>query len=206
VLVAGVDDPSPAKDAGFKNGDLILAVVREATGAVEGETRQVEQKVSAKYVEQLPEVRRLLAALVPGKPAEFVVERKGEKLALEVVPVAKGEFEGKDFDAKRWDMTIKGISRYASPHLYFFRKKGVYIQGVRWPGNAQNSGLRTMDIIVAIDGVEVTGVEQFEGLYRKMLAEEKREKKALMTIKRGPYTKQIVLDYRRNYKDEGGKR
>ncbi len=192
VLVAGVDDPSPAKDAGMQNGDLILSV-----GG---------RKVSAKYVEQLPAALRFLSALPAGKPAEFLVKRKDKELTLKVVPVAKGEFEGKDFDAKRWDMTIKGISRYATPHLYFFRKKGVYIQGVRWPGNARNSGLRTMDIIVVIDGANITGVEQFEKLYKKMLADGKREKKSLMTIKRGPYTKQIVLDYRKNYKDEGGKK
>ncbi len=192
VLVAGVDDPSPARDAGLKNGDLILAVN--------------SQEVSARYVEQLPAVRRALAALKPGVAAELLIDHKGTRKTVRVVPVAKGEFEGKDFDAKRWDMTIKGISRYATPQLYFFHNKGVYIQGVRWPGNAQNAGLRTADIIVSIDGTEIGSVEQFEKVYKKILAQKKREKKLLFTIKRGPDTKPIVLDYRKNYKDEGGKK
>ncbi len=192
VLVAGVDDPSPAKDAGLRNGDLILAV--------DG------QKISAKYVEQLPAARRVLAALAPGKPAELTIDRNGAQKTVKLSPVAKGEFEGKDFDAKRWDMTIKGISRYATPQLYFFHKKGVYIQGVRWPGNAQNAGLRTADIVVALDGVSITSVEQFEKVYKKILGDKKRRKKVLLVVKRGPDTKPIVLDYRKNYKDEGGKK
>ena len=192
VLVAGVDDPSPARDAGLRNGDLILAVNGK--------------RISARYVEQLPAARRMLAALAPGQAAELSVDRRGVPKTLKLTPVAKGEFEGKDFDAKRWDMTIKGISRYATPQLYFFHKKGVYIQGVRWPGNAQNAGLRTADIVVALDGVNITSVEQFEKVYRKIVGDKKREKKVLLTVKRGPDTKPIVLDYRKNYKDEGNKR
>jgi serine protease Do len=192
VLIAGVDDPSPAKDADLKNGDLILAI----NG----------QEVSAKYVEQLPAARRVLAALKPGTAAEFLIDRKGTQKTVKVTPVAKGEFEGKDFDAKRWNMTIKGISRYATPQLYFFHNKGVYIQGVRWPGNAQNAGLRTADIVVSVDGTDIVSVEQFEKVYKKILADKKREKKILFTVKRGPDTKPIVLDYRKNYKEEGDKK
>jgi len=192
VLVAGVEDPSPAKEAGLANGDLILEV-----GGV---------PVSARFVEELPAVRRMLAALPADAPAELKLVRKGQELKLSAAPVAKGEFEGKDFDAERWDMTVKGISRYATPQLYFFRKKGVFIQGVRWPGNAQNAGLQALDIIVSVDGAEVGSVEQFGELYGKILADGKREKKVLLTIMRGAYTKPVVLDYRKNYKDEGKNR
>ena len=188
VLVAGVDDPSPARDAGLANGDLILAV----GGA----------PVSARYVEELPAVRRLIAAMEPEKPVELTVKRGEEEIKLSITPVAKGEFEGKDFDCKRWNLTAKGISRYATPRLYFHHNKGVYVQGVRWPGNAASSGLQASDIIVAIDREEITGVEHLERVYKKILADGGREKKALFTIKRGAYTKQIVLDYRKDYKEE----
>ncbi|MHC4916536.1 MAG: S1C family serine protease [Planctomycetota bacterium] len=197
LLVAGVDDPSPAAEAGLKNGDLILAI----NGG----------KVTARYVEDLPAARRLLAALPAEQPAQMLVKRKGEVKTLKVTPVAKGEFEGKDFDADRWDMTVKGITRYATPRLYFFNgnRKGVFVQGVRWPGNAQNAGLQARDIIAAIKveeekgPVKITDVDQFEKIYRQLLADPKREKNVLLVVRRGPYTKHLVLDYRRTYEDEG---
>jgi serine protease Do len=193
VLAAGVDDPSPAKEGGLQNGDLILAV----NGA----------PLDAVYVEDLPAVRCRLAELRAGEPAEFAVRRKGQELKLKVVPVDTGEFEGEDFDCKRWNMTVKGISRYATPQLYYFRKEGVYVQGVRWPGNAQDAGIQGGDIIISIEDekknvVEITGVKQFREIYERLLADPQREKKVLLSIKRGAYVRALILDYRREYKEE----
>ena len=197
VLAAGVEDPSPAKEGGLQNGDLILAVNGQPLDAV--------------YVEDLPAVRRRLAELAPGAGAEFTVRRKGQDLKLAITPVDTGEFEGEDFDCKRWNMTVKGISRYATPQLYYFRKQGVYVQGVRWPGNAQDAGIQGGDIIVSVEdekknSVEITDVAQLKGIYEKLLADPKREKKVLLVIKRGAYTKPIILDYRRDYKEESKER
>jgi serine protease Do len=192
VLVAGVEDPSPAREAGLRNGDLLLEVAGRS--------------VSAPYVEQLPEVRQRLAALKADVPAEFLVRRSDREMRMSVVPIPKGEFEGQDFDADRWDMTVKGISRYANPQLYFHQKRGVFVQGVRWPGNAQNAGLQTMDIVLSIDGEEVADSDGFERVYRRIMADTKREQKVLITVKRGPYVKHLVLDYRKSYKDKGGAR
>ena len=197
VLAAGVEDPSPAKEGNLQNGDLLLAVNGQPTDAV--------------YVEDLPAVRCRLADLPAGTPAEFTVRRKGQDLKLTVTPVDTGEFEGEDFDCKRWNMTVKGISRYATPQLYYFRKQGVYVQGVRWPGNAQDAGIQGGDIIVSVEdekknNVEITDVAQLKGIYEKLLADPKREKKVLLVIKRGAYTKPIILDYRRDYKEESKER
>ena len=151
----------------------------------------------------------MLAALAPNRPTDFLVRRKGREITLKVTAIAKGEFEGRDFDAKRWDMTVKGITRYATPLLYHFneKRKGAYVQGVRYPGNARNAGLRTSDIITAVrisgkETVRITGVEQFEKVYKRLLADGKREKKVVLTIKRGADVKRIVLDYRKSYKEE----
>ena len=193
VLAAGVEDPSPAREGGIQNGDLILAVNGRPLDAV--------------YVEDLPAVRCRLAELPAGAPAEFTVRRKGQELKLAVTPVDTGEFEGEDFDCKRWNMTVKGISRYATPQLYYFRKQGVYVQGVRWPGNAQDAGIQAGDIIMSIeDGkggtVEVASVRQLREIYERLMADPKREKKVLLSIKRGAYVRPLILDYRRDYKEE----
>jgi hypothetical protein len=54
--------------------------------------------------------------------------------------------------------------------------------------------------------VEITDVAQLKGIYEKLLADPKREKKVLLVIKRGAYTKPIILDYRRDYKEESKER
>jgi serine protease Do len=193
VLAAGVDDPSPAKEGGLQNGDLILAVNGQPLDAV--------------YVEDLPAVRCRLAELPADKPAELSVRRKGQELKLKVVPVDTGEFEGEDFDCKRWNMTVKGISRYATPQLYYFRKEGVYVQGVRWPGNAQDAGIQGGDIVISVEDekknvVEITSVKQLREIYERLLADPQREKKVLLSIKRGAYVRPLILDYRREFKED----
>jgi serine protease Do len=193
VLAAGVDDPSPAKDGGLQNGDLILAVNGKPLDAI--------------YVEDLPAVRCRLAELPAKQVAELTVRRKGQESNIKVIPEDSSEFEGEDFECKRWNMTIKGISRYASPSQYYFRKQGVYVQGVRWPGNAQDAGIQAGDIVISVEDekknvVEITGVGQFREIYERLLADPKREKKVLLSIKRGAYVRPLILDYRREFKEE----
>jgi serine protease Do len=188
VLIADVEENSPADRAGVRAGDILVAVNGEA--------------VHGEYVEQLPAIRWALSDLPPEVTAELEVQRNGNALRFPVIPQLKGKVEGEDFDCKRWNMTVKEISKYQNPRLHFYKEKGVFIQGVRYPGNARSAGLRRNDILEEIDGREVTTLEEVKELYEEMLADEEREKKTLVEVSRNGYQHWKVLDYRKDYEEE----
>jgi S1-C subfamily serine protease len=188
VLVREVEKRSPAAAAGLHDGDLILKV----NGT----------DVTGLYVEQLPALYQTLADLPIGQPARFTFRRGDQTAELEVTPTVKGQFKGEEFDAARWNMTVRQISQFANPQLYFHRKQGVFIVGVRSPGNARSAGLQPMDILTSVDRNPVDSLDDFKRLYEALLAKEDGKKKVLIEVLRNGYPQLVVLDYRRDYIEE----
>ena len=188
VLIAGVEENSPAAQAGIRPGDILLTI--------DG------KPVEGLYAEMLPAIWRRLVDLPVGRPVPMELLRGGEKVQVKVTPEQKGLSEGEDFDCRRWNMTVKEINKDRTPQLYYFREKGVFVQGVRYPGNAATSGLGRQDIILSIDKEPVQTTEDVKSVYERMLQDGKREKKAVVEVLRSGLRKWIVLDYRRDYEQE----
>jgi len=189
VLVAGVEEGSPAEKAGVRTGDILIAV----NGS----------ELNAPYVEDLPAARRRLADLPAGKPAEFRLARGKEELVVTIRPGRKGKVKGEDFDCKRWNMTVKEINKFEDPDIYHYRKAGVFINGIKYPGNASDSGLKRGDIILKVDGQAVDSLARMREIYQRTVEDEGREKSVLLEILRGGYRMWVVLDYTKEY-EEGG--
>jgi S1-C subfamily serine protease len=130
------------------------------------------------------------------------LERGGEKVEVRVTPEVKGLSEGEDFDCRRWNMTVKEINKDRTPQLYYLRERGVFIQGIRYPGNAASSGLSRRDVILAIDKEPIQTAADVQRVYERLIADEKREKKVVVEILRGGLRNWVVLDYRRDYEQE----
>jgi len=99
-------------------------------------------------------------------------------------------------------MTVKEINKDRTPQLYYLREKGVFIQGVRRPGNAAVSGLDRHDIILTIDKRPIRSMEDIQRVYEQIVKDEKREKKVVVEVLRGGLPNWIVLDYRRDYEQD----
>ncbi|MBP7053349.1 MAG: trypsin-like peptidase domain-containing protein [Phycisphaerae bacterium] len=188
VLIAGVEENSPAARAAVRAGDILVSVREEA--------------VEGAYAEMLPEIWRRLADLAIDQPVAMEFQRGTERLRIEVTPEQKGASEGEDLDCRRWNMTVKEINKYLTPQLYYLREKGVYVQGTRYPGNAETSGLSRGDILLTIDKEAVETIADVKRVYERILQDEKREKKVVVEMLRGGLRKWIVLDYRRDYEEE----
>ena len=154
------------------------------------------------YAEMLPAIWRRLADLAIDEPVTVRFLRGAETRETTVTPEEKGKLEGEDFDCRRWNMTVKEINKYRTANLYFLKQKGVYIQGIKYPGNAASSGLGRRDIILKIDRVPVETIEQVREVYERIIQDEQREKKVMFEILRSGLRKWIVLDYRRDYEEE----
>lgn len=188
VLITGVEENSPAAEAGIRAGDILLSI--------DG------QVIEGIYAEMLPAIWCRLADLAVDTPVLLELRRGHETFQATIMPEEKGQLEGEDFDCRRWNMTVKEINKYRTPGLYYIQKKGIYIQGVKRPGNAVRSGLGRRDIIAKIDGEPVETIDQVTQAYERIIQDEGREKKVMFEVLRGGLRKWIVLDYRRDYDEE----
>jgi serine protease Do len=188
VLITGVEENSPAAEAGIRAGDILQRIDGQAVDGI--------------YAEMLPAIWCLLADLPLDTPVSLALQRGSETFQATITPEEKGQLEGEDLDCRRWNMTVKEINKYRTPRLYYLQKKGVYIQGVKRPGNAVSSGLARRDIIVKIDGTPVETIDQVGQIYERIIADQQREKKVMFEVLRSGLRKWIVLDYRRDYDEE----
>lgn len=185
VLVASVDAGSPAMKAKLKIGDLLLVV---AGKPVKGINR-----------EDIPAINQMLADLEEGKAVPVKIRRGGKELTITMTPHQKGEVEGEDFDCRRWNMTVKAINKFSTPALHFFQAKGVYVLGVKYPGNAVNSQLHRSDILLKIAGKSITTLADLKKVYKEIIADKKRKERVNILIKRGGVKRYVVLDYTTKY-------
>ena len=188
VVVSDTDPESPARQAGLQPRDRILKVNGVTTTAL--------------MEEDLPAVRRMLGLLPKDKPAKIEVRRDEKVTVVELTPREKGKVQGEELDCPRWDVTVKAINQFENPDLFFNRKQGVFVHGVRYPGNAAASGLQNQDILVKIDGKEVKSLDDVKAIHKATLADEEGEHRVLITVLRNGLMKQIVLDFSRDHAKE----
>jgi len=184
VLVASVDEGSPAEKVGLRAGDLVTAVETEA--------------VRGMYETDLPAVERRFASLPVGKSSKLHVLRGAETLAVAIEPATKGKQEGEDFECKRWDMTVKEITIFSDPVLYFQRSRGVFVQGVKYQGNARGSGFANFDVILSIGDRAIETLKDVREAYDASLKLERGKRKLLFRIIRHGYRRMIVLDFEKD--------
>jgi serine protease Do len=188
VIVTHTDENSPAREAGLRTQDRLI--------------RLNDTPVTALMEEDLPAVRLMLALLPTDKSARFTILRDGTEQTLAVHPRAKGLVQGEEFTCPRWDFTVKAINQFEVPDLHFQCSEGVYVSGIRSPGNASGSGLRMRDIIVSINGLDVTTVAEVRELHQKTIAaleSGKGARRLVMSVLRTNQRLQIVIDITRDY-------
>ncbi len=188
VIVAETDPESPARRAGVQQKDRILRINGEA--------------ITAGTEEDLPGLRRMIGLLEKGKPATFDLIRGEEELTIEITPRKKGKVEGEELDCPRWDFTVKAINQFDNPRLYFHRKEGVFVFGIKYPGNAAASNLSTEDIILKIDGKEIKTLEDVKEAHKMAIENIDQKHRVVITVLRGGFMRQVVLDFSRDYEKE----
>ena len=183
VIVAGTEIGSPARKAGFKVNDRIVAV----DGV----------PVTALNAEDLPALERRLGRFPVGKAVKIDYARGGETLSASVAPREKGKVEGAEKVYPRWGFTAKEINRFNEPELAFFAPSGgVYVAATAWEGNAATSGLKSRDIVKSMDGKKVETLEDLDALYKKALDGLPVQDKMSVTVDRKGREFHIILKYR----------
>ena len=139
-------------------------------------------------------------------PAPALAGKLGGRkvVTASLTPVTRGKFEGEDFDCRQWNMTVKEITKFSNPRLYFIQPTGgVFVQGVRGPGNAADAGLRPNDVVLKIGKWDIKTIEDVKKAYTALVGDAKRvDKKVLVTIKRDGFLDFKPLSWERDYLQE----
>ncbi len=188
VIVAGTDPDSPARRAGFQSRDRILRVAG--------------QGVTARNEENLPAVRRLFGKLPRDEEVPIDFERDGRMLQAMLTPRQKGRVEGEALDCPRWDMTVKAINQFDTPDLFFHRPEGVFVYGLKSPGNARLAGLQEKDILLRVDNVPIETIEDLRAVHERLVADVANRSRVVLVVLRNGLTRQILLDFAREFDKE----
>ncbi len=176
VLIAGVEEDSPAEKGGVQKGDVIL-------------------ELNSKPITNSSELRIRIAELPPGTQAKLKVLRNGEEAELNVTAgdlsgasISMGEFEIKD-NKVLGGATVSDITDVARERLGLPQKfQGVLVLKVE-QGSAAASTVRPGDVIMEIDNKETKNVEELKGVLSGKLG----HKISLKIYRRGAITRITVV-------------
>src|SRR6185503_10434938 len=120
-----------------------------------------------------------------------------EKLTLDLMPREKGKVEGEELACKRWDCTVKTINQFDNPDLYFQKKAGVFVFGIKFPGNAASAGLAGQDIILKVNDTAVTTLAELQAAHKETVKTAEDKPKVMLTVLRNGLLRQVVMDISR---------
>ncbi|RMD45463.1 MAG: Do family serine endopeptidase [Aquificota bacterium] len=176
VIVTQVQKDSPAKRAGIKSGDIIVAV-------------------NGKKVEDPNDLQKYITRAGPGAKVRITVIRDGRRINLTAKLGSWDEdFEVGNFQRleKKYGLIITDITpeireRYRIQKVPY----GVLVYGVKYGSVASQAGLRSGDIILSVDKKVVKTTEEFWKMVVK--AEKQKKSDVLLKIKRGSMVIYTVL-------------
>ena len=177
VVIADVDALSPAREAGVRPGDILLAVNGVAT--------------HARFAEDLPKVRKLIADLPVSEEAELRLARGGESLTIRVVTEEKSALSGDEEEFEAWGFTASELTPEIIRQAQLSNRQGILISGVQVGGLAAQAELRRGDVLLSIDQEEIENLAAFRQRYEALV--EGCQKRVLLLVKRGALTRYVLL-------------
>lgn len=156
ILISGVIDGSPAQDAGFSPGDVLV--------------RFKGKDICVRFAEELPMFNQLLMDCPIGEPVEAVVIRNGAEITLHVTPREREYVLPKTVELKKWGITVRDVSLFIAKELKRDNQDGVLVTSVR-PGGPCGEAKPAViqgDIIVRVNDRSIRNVKELVELTEKI--------------------------------------
>jgi serine protease Do len=143
VLVSGAIPGSPAADAGFEPGDILLSIGGSP--------------VVVRLPEELPIFNRVVADLPVGREVEATVMRNGAKRMLRLSPRERELLRPRDREFPEWGMTARNLSFLEAQEMRRTSSDGVIVTSIRpgGPCDAAKPRIVENDVIVQVAGTPV---------------------------------------------------
>jgi serine protease Do len=174
AMVESVQPGLPADKAGIQAGDIIT-------------------KVDGTVVEQSSDLPRLVGGIKPGANATLEVFRNKATRNVQVKviefesdkPVASAEAESAAAAKSTLGLKVSDLSDAQKAELRI--KGGVKVEAAE--GAAQRAGVREGDVILSIDGVDVTSAKQFAATVGKL----DKSKQVNVLVRRGDIARYLLI-------------
>jgi len=172
ALISSVISGSPAADAGFLSGDILVHYAGE--------------DVTVRFNEELPIFNQLLMNSEIGKKVNATVLRDGKRRELTVIPKEREYIWPRPVEVKRWGITARDISLMAAKELKRDSRDGVLVTSVR-PGGpcgkAEPAMIRN-DVITEVNGKKMYRVGDLVGLTEEFSARNEEVTSILVAFER----------------------
>jgi serine protease Do len=165
VLIAKVEDNSPAQKAGLKRYDLIVAV-------------------NGKAVKTKTDLQMEIANSAPGDEISVTIFRNREKQTIKIKVSEAPDSEREQAVVESKNLNLGMVLMKNTPALareYDLKTaKGLVVENVDADGAAAENGLKPGDVILAVNRTEIDSVEQF----KRVLAGKSAGAKVMLLISR----------------------
>lgn len=154
ALVGHVDPKGPAKKAGLKQGDIIIQVGKER-------------------IKNVNQLRNHIASLKPGTDLTVTFLRAGSKDSVSVTigelpaQAEAGPEMGTEGENEDIGITVEPLNESSARRSRTSRTSGLVVTEVAPQGLAARAEIRPGDIIVSINGKEVTTITEFKDALAK---------------------------------------
>ena len=179
ALVASLLDESPAKAAGILPGDFIT----DYDGS---------KVVDCRAQEDLPLFNRLVLTTPVGKEVTLKGTRDGQPMTWKLKTLDREPNEARELVAPNWGLTVRDFTRVAALESQRGTRNGVAVDSIRpgGPSSEAKPGLHGQDVIIKVDGVEITNAAGLNAWTKNFVKGSTEPKPVLVTFERG--TEQMI--------------
>ena len=173
VLISDVQDGSPAKDAGFEIGDIVI-------------------EYDGKKVSDVNHLRNIVAQTEIDKKVEVKVLRSGSEKTLTVKIgeqpsdlFAAGQFP----TGKELGLTVQDLTEELAKNLGYEGESGVVVSAIEANSPAVQADIKEGDLIKEVNRKKVADVKEFKNAINKA----EKGKDILFLIRRGMHTRFVII-------------
>jgi serine protease Do len=172
VLISGTIKDSPADQAGFLPGDVLVRIN--------------EKPVSVLFNEELPLFNHTIMSCPIGIQTTAVVIRNGKEKVLHVTAKDREYIRPEAVEVKHWGITARDITFLAAKEMKRDDENGVLVTSVQpsGPCGEAKPGITPGDVIVAINGKRVNRLSDFEKMTEKLIDDTEELVPVLVTFER----------------------
>ncbi len=193
VLISGAFKDSPAEEAGFQSGDVLIELAGES--------------VEVRFDEEIPLFNQLAADLPIGEQVTAVVIRGEEEVELEITPTEREPARPEQRELRAWGLTGRDISYIMARELQRDHQDGVFVTSVRSGGPAGEAqpSLSSDDIIIAVNRVSVDNLEELVNITNMIMEDSEETAEALVNFERNGEEHLTVVELGERVIDQPGR-